>query len=88
MHSAAALSLVVGLIITLPALAPPHDPHPPIPTLRAWCGLWEGGEGRALVYRYVWRDDLSDTFDESVRVLLPVERQSVCLVRATVPDPL
>ena len=68
MHSAAALSLVVGLIITLPALAPPHDPHPPIPTLRAWCGLWEGGEGRALVYRYVWRDDLSDTFDESVRV--------------------
>ena len=43
-----------------------------MPTLRAWCGLWEGGEGRALVYRYVWRDDLSDTFDESVRVLLPV----------------
>ena len=41
-----------------------------------------------VVYRYVWRDDLSDTFDESVRVLLPVERQSVCLVRATVPDPL
>ena len=22
---------------------------------RAWCGLWEGDEGRALVYRYVWR---------------------------------
>ena len=54
----------------------------------AWAAKWEGGEGRALVYRYVWRDDLSDTFDESVRVLLPVERQSVCLVRATVPDPL
>ena len=59
-----------------------------MPTLRAWYGPWEGDEGRALVYRYVWRDDLSDTFDESVRVLLPVERQSVCLVRATVPDPL
>ena len=29
---------------------------------------WEGDEGCALVYRYVWRDDLSDTFDESVRV--------------------
>ena len=39
-----------------------------MPTLRAWCGPWEGDEGRALVYRYVWRDDLSDTFDESVRV--------------------
>ena len=38
------------------------------PALRARCGPWEGGEGRALVYRYVWRDDLSDTFDESVRV--------------------
>ena len=49
---------------------------------------WEGDEGRALVYRYVWRDDLSDTFDESVRVCLSVGRQSVCLVRATVPDPL
>ena len=45
-------------------------------------------EGRALVYRYVWRDDLSDTFDESVRVCLSVGRQSVCLVRATVLDPL
>ena len=52
-----------------PPLRRTEDPHPPIPTLRAWCGLWEGGEGRALVvYRYVWRDDLSDTFDESVRV--------------------
>ena len=40
------------------------------------------------LYRYVWRDDLSDTFDESVRVWLSVGRQSVCLVRATVPDPL
>ena len=49
---------------------------------------WEGDEGRALVYRYVWRDDLSDTFDESVRVWLSAGRQSVCLVRATVPDPL
>ena len=45
-------------------------------------------EKRATAMTYVWRDDLSDTFDESVRVLLPVERQSVCLVRATVPDPL
>ena len=43
---------------------------------------------RALVYRYVWRDDLSDTFDESVRVWPSVGRQSVCVVRATVPDPL
>ena len=43
---------------------------------------------RKLVYRYVWRDDLSDTFDESVRVWMSVGRQSVCLVRATVPDPL
>ena len=31
-------------------------------------GLGTGDEGRALVYRYVWRDDTSDTFDESVRV--------------------
>ena len=28
----------------------------------------EGDDSRALVYRYVWRDDLSNTFDESVRV--------------------
>ena len=54
--------------LSLRSLRRTEDPHPPIPTLRAWCGLWEGGEGRALVYRYVWRDDLSDTFDESVRV--------------------
>ena len=51
-------------------------------------GLGRRRGRRALVYRYVWRDDLSDAFDESVRVLLPVERQSVCLVRATVIDPL
>ena len=55
-----------------------------MPTLRAWCGLWEGDEGRALVYRHVWRDDLSDTFDESVQVWLSVglwdASQSVCLV--------
>ena len=28
---------------------------------------WEGDKGRALVYRYVWRDDASVTSDESVR---------------------
>ena len=51
-----------------PPLRRTDDSHPPMPALRARCGPWEGDEGRALVYRYVWRDDLSDTFDESVRV--------------------
>ena len=51
-----------------PPLRRTDDSHPPMPVLRARCGPWEGDEGRALVYRYVWRDDLSDTFDESVRV--------------------
>ena len=55
---------------------------------------WEGDEGgcRGLAYRYVWRGDLFDTFDESVRVWTSVGPsqfdQSVCHVRATVPDPL
>ena len=51
-----------------PPLRRTDDSHPSMPALRARCGPWEGDEGRALVYRYVWRDDLSDTFDESVRV--------------------
>ena len=54
---------------------------------------WEGDKGRALVIDWCTamsgvRDDLSDTFDESVRVWTSVGRQSVCLVRATVFDPL
>ena len=42
---------------------------------------YEGDEGRALVYRYVRRDDTSVTSDEPVRVYSPVGRRSVCLVR-------
>ena len=72
MHSAAALPLAVGLIITYarPCAAPMTRIPPCRPALRARRGPWEGGEGAVLwlVYRYVWRDDLSDTFDESVRV--------------------
>ena len=70
MHSAAALSLVVGLIITYACLCAALMTRIP-PCRRFAPGVdpaWEGDEGRALVYRYVWRDDLSDTFDESVRV--------------------
>ena len=37
------------------------------PLFRKWT-LGRRRGRRALVYRYVWRDDLSDTFDESVRV--------------------
>ena len=53
-----------------PPLRRADDPHPPMPT-GASRPVWTLGRRRgrrALVYRYVWRDDLSDTFDESVRV--------------------
>ena len=50
MHSAAALSLVVGLIITYARLcAALMTRIPPCrPALRARCGPWEGDEGVAL----------------------------------------
>ena len=53
-----------------PPLRRADDPHPPMPA-GAPRPVWTLGRRRgrrALVYRYVWRDDLSDTFDESVRV--------------------
>ena len=70
MHSAAALPSATGLILTYARLCAALMTR--IPPCRCFAlGVdpgWEGDEGRALVYRYVWRDDLSDTFDESVRV--------------------
>ena len=51
-----------------PPLRRTDDSHPPCRCFALGVDSWEGDEGRALVYRYVWRDDLSDTFDESVRV--------------------
>ena len=43
------------------------------------CVQYEGDEGRALVYRYVRRDDASVTSDEPVRVCSPVGRAGQCV---------